>query len=130
MQTHQGPAHDGELDDDGHGPLLDGDGGGDQRRLVGLMPAAVSQLHWMWGGLKPDSAPRTLDDKIFSTEMIQCTLYDDCFFLYWIFQMLFSNKAVVTWTIFGNFKCFLKRIKTHLSKRPQLRKELPSSRRT
>ena len=64
MQTHQGPARDGELDDGGRGPPLDGDGGGDQQPLIGPMPAAVSQLHWRRGGLKPDSAPHTLNATI------------------------------------------------------------------
>ena len=93
MQTHQGPARDGELDDGGHGLPLDGDGG-DQQRLVGLMPAAVSQLHWTRGGLKQDSAPRTLDDKILSTEMIQCTLYNDCLFGIRFFKCCFQIKLL------------------------------------
>ena len=62
MQTHQGLAHDGELDDGGHGLPLDGDGGGDQQPLIGPTPAAaVSQVHWRRGGLKRDSAPHTLN---------------------------------------------------------------------
>ena len=66
MQTRPGLAHDGELDDGGHGPPLDcdGGGGGDQQPLIGLIPADVNQVHWRRGGLKLDSAPHTLSAKI------------------------------------------------------------------
>ena len=64
MQTHRGVGHDGGLDDGDHGLPLDCDDGDGQQPLVGLMPAAVSQLQLRRVGLKLDSEPHTLKKNI------------------------------------------------------------------